>query len=32
MIWGYWLHFAFLFGLVTTLGWLVFLARVYDHD
>jgi hypothetical protein len=32
MIWLYWLHFVFLFGLVASLGWLVYLARVYDHD
>jgi hypothetical protein len=28
----YWLHLAFLFSLVTAVGWLLFLARVNDHD
>jgi hypothetical protein len=28
----YWLHFAFLFALVTAVGWLLFLARINDHD
>jgi hypothetical protein len=32
MTWLYWLHFVFLFALVTTLGWLVYLARVNDHE
>jgi hypothetical protein len=28
----YWLHFAFLFALATAVGWLLFLARIHDHD
>jgi hypothetical protein len=32
MTWLYWLHFVFLFALVTALGWLVYLARVSDHE
>ncbi len=32
MIWLYWLHFVFLFALVGALGWLIYLARVHDHD
>ena len=28
----YWLHFAFLLLLVTAVGWLLFLARVNDHE
>ncbi len=32
MIWLYWLHFVFLFALVSALGWLIYLARVHDHD
>jgi hypothetical protein len=32
MTWLYWLHFVFLSALVATLGWLVYLARVNDHD
>jgi hypothetical protein len=31
MIWLYWLHVVFLFGLITTLGWLLYLAGVSDH-
>jgi hypothetical protein len=32
MTWLYWLHFVFLFALVTALGWLIYLARVSDHE
>jgi hypothetical protein len=32
MNWLYWLDFAFLLALVSALGWLVYLARVTDHD
>ena len=32
MTWLYWLHFVFLFALVTALGWLVYLARMSDHE
>ena len=32
MIWLYALHFVFLLGLMATLGWLLYLARVNDHD
>jgi hypothetical protein len=32
MTWLYLLHFVFLAALVSTLGWLVYLARVSDHD
>ena len=28
----YVLHFVFLFALISALGWLVYLARVNDHD
>lgn len=28
----YVLHFVFLAALVSVLGWLVYLARVTDHD
>ena len=28
----YLLHFVFLIALVSVLGWLVYLARVNDHD
>jgi len=32
MNWLYWLDFVFLFALMAAPGWLVFLARVADHD
>jgi hypothetical protein len=32
MTWLYWLHFVFLGALVAALGWLLFLARVNDHE
>lgn len=32
MTWLYWLDVLFLFALVSTLGWLGYLARVADHD
>jgi hypothetical protein len=32
MNWLYWLDFVFLVALVSALGWLVYLARVADHD
>jgi hypothetical protein len=32
MTWLYWLHFAFLLALAAAVGWLLFLARVHDHD
>ena len=32
MIWLFWLRYAFLFGLIATLVWLSYLARVADHD
>jgi hypothetical protein len=32
MIWLYWLHFAFLLALVSAVCWLVYLARVSDHE
>jgi hypothetical protein len=32
MTWLYLLHFVFLFALVAALGWLLYLARIYDHD
>ena len=28
----YWLHFVFLFVLAAALAWLLFLARVNDHE
>jgi hypothetical protein len=28
----YWLHFAFLWALAAAVAWLLFLARVNDHD
>jgi len=28
----YWLHFVFLLGLAAALAWLLFLARVNDHE
>ena len=28
----YWLHFVFLLALVSAVGWLLFLARIHDHD
>jgi hypothetical protein len=30
--WLYWLHFGFLFALVAAVAWLLFLARLQDHD
>ena len=32
MSWLYWLHFAFLFALMAAVAWLLFLARLKDHD
>jgi hypothetical protein len=32
MTWLYWLHFGFLFALMTAVAWLLFLARLNDHD
>jgi hypothetical protein len=32
MTWLYWLHFVFLLALATALGWLIYLARVNDHE
>ena len=32
MSWLYWLHFVFLFALLTALGWLIYLARVSDDE
>ena len=32
MSWLYWLHFAFLFALMAAVSWLLFLARLKDHD
>jgi len=28
----YWLHFVYLFALIAALAWLLFLARVHDHE
>jgi len=28
----YWLHFAFLCALMAAVAWLLFLARLNDHD
>jgi hypothetical protein len=30
--WLYWLHFVFLFALAAAVGWLIYLARVNDHE
>ena len=32
MTWLYLLHFVFLAALVSALGWLMYLARIYDHE
>ena len=32
MTWLYLLHFVFLLSLVGALGWLMYLAWIYDHD
>ena len=32
MNWLYWLDAAFLLGLVASVSWLFYLARVADHD
>jgi hypothetical protein len=32
MTWLYWLDVLFLASLVSALGWLLYLARVADHD
>jgi hypothetical protein len=32
MTWLYLLHFVFLLALVGAFGWLMYLARIYDHD
>jgi hypothetical protein len=32
MILLHWLHFVFLAGLLSSIGWLLYLARVNDHD
>ena len=32
MNWIYWLDAVFLAALVSALGWLVYLARVFDRD
>jgi hypothetical protein len=32
MTWLYWLHFVFLAALAAAFAWLLFLARVNDHD
>ena len=32
MNWLYWLDSVFLLALVSALGWLVYLARVTDHE
>jgi hypothetical protein len=32
MNWLYWLDFVLLFGLISAAGWLLYLARVADHD
>jgi hypothetical protein len=32
MTWLYWLHFGFLFALTAAVAWLLFLARLNDHD
>jgi hypothetical protein len=30
--WLYWLHFVFLLTLAAATAWLVYLARVNDHE
>jgi hypothetical protein len=32
MVLLYWLHFGFLAALVSTVGWLAWLARVHDRE
>jgi hypothetical protein len=32
MTWLYWLHFGFLLALMAAVAWLLFLARLNDHD
>jgi hypothetical protein len=32
MTWLYWLDGVFLIALASSLGWLVYLARVFDRD
>jgi hypothetical protein len=32
MNWLYWLDSIFLVALVSALGWLLYLARIADHD
>ena len=32
MTWLYWLHFGFLCALMAAVAWLLFLARLNDHD
>ena len=32
MTWLYWMHVAFHFALMAAVAWLLFLARLNDHE